>query len=80
MREVDKVGFIMSDRVYKCIEEENNDILWMLHNDEAIYVHAYYSEEDDGKRIYDWDMMREEFEQNMENLIQLNKQKGLVSE
>ena len=80
MREVDKVGFIMSDRVYKCIEEENNDILWMLHNDEAIYVHAYYSEEDDGKRIYDWDMMREEFEQNMENLFALNKQKGLVSE
>ena len=69
----------MSERVYKCIEEENNDILWMLHNDEAIYVHAYYHEHD-GKRIYDWDMMREEFEQNMENLIALNKQKGLVSE
>ena len=80
MREGDKVGVIMSDRVYKCIEEENNDILWMLHNDEAIYVHAYYSEDDDGKRVYDWDMMREEFEQNMENLVALNKQKGLVSE
>jgi len=68
----------MSDRVYRCIEEENNDILWMLNNDEAIYVHAYYSEDDDGKRVYDWDMMREEFEQNMENLIELNKQKGLA--
>ena len=79
MREGDKGGFFMSERVYKCIEEENNDILWMLHNDEAIYVHAYYHEHD-GKRIYDWDMMREEFEQNMENLIALNKQKGLVSE
>ena len=68
----------MSERVEKFIHRENNEILRMLHDDEAIYVHAYYNVDKDGKRVYDTEMMQEEFEENMETLIELNKQKGLA--
>ena len=67
----------MSERVNKIIEEENEEILNMLHNDEAIYVNAYYILDKDGKRIYNLEIMRDEFEENMYNLIDLNQQKGL---
>ena len=68
----------MSERVNKLIEEENNMILQMLHDDEAIYVQAYFTLDKDGKRVYDMDMIMEEFYSNIENLIELNKQKGLA--
>ena len=67
----------MSERVNKAIEEENTLILNSLANDEAIYVNAYYILDKDGKRVYDLEIMRDEFEENMYNLIDLNKQKGL---
>ena len=66
----------MSERVEKCIEQENNEILWALHNDEAVYVNAYYILDKDGKRVYDMDMIRQEFEENILILIDLNKQRG----
>jgi len=47
----------------------------MLHNEEAFYVHVYYSLDADGKRVYDRQTMRKEFEENMETLISLNKQR-----
>ena len=62
----------------KFIHRENNETLRLLHDDEAIYVHAYYNVDKDRKRVYDTDMMREEFEENMKILIELNKQKGLA--
>jgi len=65
----------MSRAVEKLIEQENQEILWMLHNEEALYVHVYYSLDEDGKRVYDKQAMREEFEENMETLISLNKQR-----
>jgi len=65
----------MSRDVEKLIEQENQEILWMLHNEEAFYVHAYYSVDTDGKRVYDRQTMRKEFEENMETLISLNKQR-----
>ena len=68
----------MSERVEKLIAQENAVILQMLHDDEAIYVHAYFSLDKDGKRVYDMDMIMEEFYSNIENLIELNKQKGLA--
>ena len=68
----------MSERVEKLIAQENAEILRMLHMDEALYVHAYFVLDKDGKRVYDTEMMREEFEENMETLIELNKQKGLA--
>ena len=68
----------MSKRVEEFIHRENNEILRMLHDDEVLYVHAYYNIDKDGKRVYDTEMMREEFEENMETLIELNKQKGLA--
>ena len=67
----------MSDRVNKLIATENDSILNLLHNDEALYVHAYYSLDSNGKRVYDVKTMRAEFEDNMDTLIELNKQKGL---
>jgi len=67
----------VSERVEKLIETENEYILDLLHNDEAVYVVAYFSLDKDGKRVYDMDMIRQEFEENMETLIDLNKQKGL---
>jgi hypothetical protein len=68
----------MSQRVEKLIAQENAEILRMLTEDEAIYVHAHYFLDKGGKRVYDWKMMQEEFEENMETLIELNKQKGLA--
>jgi len=65
----------MSRAVEKLIEQENQEILWMLHNEEAFYVHVYYSLDADGKRVYDRQTMRKEFEENMETLISLNKQR-----
>ena len=65
----------MSRDVEKLIEQENEHILRMLHTEEAIYVHVYYSLDTDGKRIYNRKIMREEFEENMETLISLNKQR-----
>ena len=78
LREVDKVGFIMSEEVNKTIEAENRHILDALHNDEAIYVYAYYSLDDECERVYDIELIREEVEENIENLIELNRQKGLT--
>ena len=66
----------MSQRVEKLIAQENAEIIHMLTEDEALYVHAYFFLDKDGKRVYDREMMREEFEENMETLIELNKQKG----
>jgi hypothetical protein len=68
----------MSQRVEKLIAQENAVILQMLHDDEAIYVHAYYTLDKDEKRVYDMDSIRDEFEFNIKNLIELNKQKGLA--
>ena len=67
----------MSERVNKLIEQENELILNGIHDDEIVYVNAYYVLDKDGKRVYDLEIMRDEFEENMYNLIDLNKQKGL---
>jgi len=66
----------VSERVNKLIEEENNMILQMLHNDEAIYVQAHFYLDNDGMRVYDMDLIRQDFEESLETLIQLNKQRG----
>ena len=66
----------MSERVNRLIEMENREILNAIHDDEAIYVNAYYVLDKEGKRVYDMDMIREEFESNIEVLISLNKQRG----
>ena len=68
----------MSERVEKLIAEENTLILQMLHEDEAIYVEACYYLDNEGKRVYDWETMEESFYRDMQNLIELNKQKGLA--
>ena len=68
----------MSRDVEKLIEQENIHILNMLHAEEALYVEVYYSLDKDGKRVYDMDMIMEEFYSNLETLIELNKQKGLA--
>jgi len=68
----------MSERVEKLIAQENAEILRMLSEDEAVYVEAYYYLDKDGKRVYDMALIREEFEDNLETLIELNKQKGLA--
>ena len=65
----------MSRDVEKLIEQEDQHTLLMLHNEKALYVHVYYSLDKDGKRVYDRQTMREEFEENMETLISLNKQR-----
>ena len=65
----------MSRRVEKLIEEEDQHILWLLHFDEALFVQAEYFLDKDGKRVYDREAMREEFEENMETLISLNEQR-----
>ena len=59
----------------RLIEMENTQMLTALHDDEAIFVNAYYILDKDGKRVYDMEMIREEFESNIETLIELNKQK-----
>ena len=68
----------MSKRVEEFIHRENNEILRMLHDDDAIYVEAVYKLDKDGKRVYDWGAMEYDFYTNMGNLIELNKQKGLA--
>ena len=68
----------MSERVEKLIAQENAEIIRMLTEDEAIYVQAYFVLDNDGKRVYDIEMIREEFYSNLETLIELNKQKGLA--
>ena len=68
----------MSERVNKLIAEENALILKSLADDEAIYVYAYYSLDEDCERVYDIELIREEFEENIETLIELNRQKGLT--
>lgn len=65
----------MSRDVEKLIEQENQNILEMLHAEEALMVYVYYKLDSDGKRVYDRQTMREEFEENMETLISLNKQR-----
>ena len=65
----------MSRDVEKLIKQENQHILEMLHNEEAIYVHVYYKLDADRKRVYNREIMRKEFEENMETLISLNKQR-----
>ena len=67
----------MSEMVEKLIKEENTHILNLLHNDEAICVYANYYLDKDGMRVYDMDSIKEEFESNIETLIELNKQRGL---
>jgi len=66
----------MSERVNKLIKKENTQILKLLHDDEAIYVHAYYFLDTDGKRVYDMGLITKEFEENIDTLIELNKQRG----
>ena len=66
----------MSDRVNKLIEQENELILNGIHDDEIVYVNAYYVLDKDGKRVYDMEMIRQEFEENILILIDLNKQRG----
>jgi hypothetical protein len=68
----------MSERVEKLIAQENAEIIRALTEDEAIYVEAHFSLDKDGKRVYDMDMIMEDFYSNIENLIELNKQKGLA--
>ena len=51
----------------------------MLHNDEAIYVQAHFYLDDNKKRVYDMDLIRQDFEESLETLIQLNKQRGLTN-
>ena len=68
----------MSERVEKLIAQENAEILRMLAEDEAIYVRAYFYVDKDGKRVYDVELIKQEFEENLETLIELNKQKGLA--
>ena len=65
----------MSREVEKLIEQEDQHILWMLHNDEAIYVQACYQHDEDGKLLFDKESMRKDFEDSMETLISLNEQK-----
>ena len=51
----------------------------MLTEDEAsLCSMPIISLDKDGKRVYDMDMIMEEFDSNIENLIELNKQKGLA--
>ena len=66
----------MSERVNKMIKAEGEHILQMIDNNEAIYVHAYFYVDKDGKRVYDMDLIKQEFEENIETLIELNKQMG----
>ena len=60
----------------KLIAQENTEILNGIHDDEIVYVNAYYVLDKDDKRVYDMDMIREEFEENILILIDLNKQRG----
>ena len=66
----------MSERLDELLEEEDAEILNGIHDDEIVYVNAYYILDKDGKRVYDMDMIRQEFEENILILIDLNKQRG----
>ena len=66
----------MSERLDELLEEENIEILNGIADDEIVYVNAYYILDKDGKRVYDMDMIRQEFEENILILIDLNKQRG----
>ena len=66
----------MSERIEDLIEEENIEILNGIADDEIVYVNAYYILDKDGKRVYDMEMIRDEFEENIHTLIDLNKQRG----
>jgi len=65
----------MSERVENLIAQENAEIIRMLTDDEAIYIEAIFELDNEGKRVYDWEMMEVIFRQRMETLIDLNKQK-----
>tara|TARA_R110000824_G_scaffold215792_1_gene402337 strand:- start:41 stop:262 length:222 start_codon:yes stop_codon:yes gene_type:complete len=67
----------MSERVDKLIAQENAEILNGIADNEIVYVNAYYVLDKDGKRVYDMEMIRQEFEESILILIDLNKQKGL---
>ena len=66
----------MSERVEDLIEQEDAEILNGIADDEIVYVNAYYVLDKDGKRVYDMEMIRDEFEENIYTLIDLNKQRG----
>ena len=66
----------MSERLDELLEQEDAEILNGIHDDEIVYVNAYYILDKDGKRVYDMDMIRQEFEENILILIDLNKQRG----
>ena len=66
----------MSERLDALLEQEDAEILNGIHDDEIVYVNAYYILDKDGKRVYDMDMIRQEFEENILILIDLNKQRG----
>ena len=66
----------MSERLDELLEQEDAEILNGIHDDEIVYVNAYYILDKDGKRVYDMDLIRNEFESNILILIDLNKQRG----
>ncbi|MAH48506.1 hypothetical protein CMI37_21955 [Candidatus Pacearchaeota archaeon] len=66
----------MSERLDELLEQEDIEILNGIHDDEIVYVSAYYILDKDGKRVYDMEMIRQEFEENILILIDLNKQRG----
>ena len=66
----------MSERLDELLEQEDIEILNGIHDDEIVYVNAYYILDKEGKRVYDMEMIREEFEENILILIDLNKQRG----
>ena len=66
----------MSERLDELLEEEDLEILNGIHDDDIVYVNAHYILDKDGKRVYDMDMIRQEFEENILILIDLNKQRG----
>lgn len=57
--------------------EASSYIINNLYEDEAIYTESYYYLDENGKRVYDIENMRQEFEKNMQILININKEKGL---
>mgnify|MGYP003640545198 CR=1 FL=1 len=67
----------MSERVNKLTAQENALILKGIADDEIVYVNSYYYLDATGKRVYDIETMRNEFEENMYNLIDLNKVKHI---
>ena len=66
----------MSERLDELLEQEDVEILNGIHDDEIVYVDAYYVLDEDGKRVYDMEAIRESFEENILILIDLNKQRG----